>query len=268
MLYLALPALVLARRSGLHLGAGTLLPISMTWLQLGLVALAVWGLGERFGWSRATRAALVLTAGFGNTSFVGWPLVEAFLGPSALPTAIVADQLGSFVAVSTAGLAVAAWGAGESVSASRVAASLARFPALPALVLGALAADAPLPVLDDVLERVGSLLTPLALLSVGFRLERTAPDQAGPLLHGLLLKLVLVPAALLAIYLLAGVPHGMPLRATVLEAAMPPMITSAILAADRGLEPGLARAMVGVGIPIGVLTAWSWSLLLERLIGA
>ncbi len=262
VLYLALPAVVLARRSGLRLDADALLPASMAWLQLGVVAVAVALVGGRLGWSRPVRAALVLTAGLGNTSFVGYPLVEAFLGPSALPTAIVADQLGSFVAVSTAGLAVAAWGAGEPLSARAVGANLARFPALPALIVGALAADHPWPVVDAVLDRVGSLMTPLALLSVGFRLEPVATSEKGPLALGLGLKLALVPALLLGLYLSVGVGRGQALATTVLEAAMPPMITGAILAADRGLAPSLARAMVGVGIPLGVLTAWLWSRLL------
>jgi hypothetical protein len=267
VLNLALPAMVLARRSGLRLDAAALLPVSMAWLQLGLVALAVSALGARLGWSRPVRAALMLTAGLSNTSFVGLPLVEAFLGSEALPAAILADQLGSFLAVSTAGLAIAAWGAGETASWGAVLGRLARFPALPALVVGALATDWPVPLFDAALERIGSLLTPLALLSVGFRLEPAAAEDLGPLVHGLLLKLVLSPAILLGLYLLLGAPPGTVLQATVLEAAMPPMITAAILATDRGLAPPLARAMVGVGLPVGVLTVWLWSGLLRAVAG-
>jgi predicted permease len=101
----------------------------------------------------------------------------------------------------------------------------------------------------------------MALLSVGFRLERV-PALGAPLAVGLGTKLVLAPLALGALYTLVGVPLQLPLQTTLLEASMPPMITAGILAADRGLEPPLARAMVGLGTPLGAATAVLWSLLL------
>jgi predicted permease len=262
VLYVALPAVVLARRSGLHLDPQVWLPASMSWLQLGVATLAVTAAGRWYGWSRELRAALVLTAGFANTSFLGWPLVEAYLGPEALPTAIVADQLGSFVAVSTAGLTIAAWGAGEQASMAAVARNLARFPALPALGVGFALADVPLAAVDPALERLGGLLTPLALLSVGLRAGAGAGFGA-PVVVGLATKLVLVPVALWAVYAAVGVAGGLPLQTTLLEASMPPMITAGILAADRGLAPPVARAMVAVGTPLGALTTLVWSSILS-----
>jgi predicted permease len=48
----------------------------------------------------------------------------------------------------------------------------------------------------------------------------------------------------------------------VLEAAMPPMITSAALAAMAGLAPELAAAMVGYGTlaAMATLPLWRWLL--------
>ena len=96
---------------------------------------------------------------------------------------------------------------------------------------------------------------------MGFRLAR-ARALGARLAVGLGTMLVLVPLVLAALYAAVGVPPGLPLETTILESAMPPMITAAILAADRGLEPPLARAMVGLGTPLGALTVFGWSVLL------
>src|SRR5690625_1963731 len=47
-----------------------------------------------------TRAALYLTAGLGNTSFLGFPLTEAYYGEEGLKIAILVDQ-GCFLVMST-----------------------------------------------------------------------------------------------------------------------------------------------------------------------
>jgi predicted permease len=48
----------------------------------------------------------------------------------------------------------------------------------------------------------------------------------------------------------------------VAEAAMAPMITGALLAMEHGLEPRLASAMVGLGVPLSLVTVplWAWAL--------
>ncbi|MEQ1568106.1 MAG: AEC family transporter [Myxococcota bacterium] len=269
VLYVALPAQILAKMRGVSLSTAALLPASMAWVQLGLVAVLVTGVGRALGWPRPVRAALMLTAGVANTSFVGWPLIEALVGPEGLPTAILCDQLGSFVVVSTAGVAIAAWGTGERASLRNLSRGLLRFPALYALA-GALALHGiwlP-PALTEVFDRLGATLTPLALVSVGLQLRvGGASSDVPPLAVGLATKLVAVPFALLGLYLAVGVDPGLPLRVTVLEGAMPPMITGAILAADRGLAPTLANRMVGIGIPLGVATVAAWSVALARWVG-
>jgi predicted permease len=47
---------------------------------------------------------------------------------------------------------------------------------------------------------------------------------------------------------------GLPLTAGVLEAAMAPMISAAILADEHKLEPALTNAVLGAGIMLSLLT--------------
>jgi len=49
----------------------------------------------------------------------------------------------------------------------------------------------------------------------------------------------------------------------IIEAAMAPMITGAILASSYGLKPQLSNMMVGFGIPISFITIGLWYLLLQ-----
>jgi predicted permease len=44
---------------------------------------------------------LILTAGLGNTSFLGFPIIEALYGQEGMKTAILVDQPGTFVVLST-----------------------------------------------------------------------------------------------------------------------------------------------------------------------
>ena len=52
--------------------------------------------------------------------------------------------------------------------------------------------------------------------------------------------------------------EGQSLRVLVLEAAMAPMITGAIVATEFDLDSELAQAMVGLGIPLSLLTVPAW----------
>jgi predicted permease len=57
-------------------------------------------LGKKYGWSKKI-GCLILTAGLGNTSFLGFPIIEALYGQEGMKTAILVDQPGTFVVLST-----------------------------------------------------------------------------------------------------------------------------------------------------------------------
>ena len=55
----------------------------------------------------------MLVGGLANTSFVGLPMIEAFYGTADLPIGILIDQLGTYLVLSTLGIAVAAYYGGR-----------------------------------------------------------------------------------------------------------------------------------------------------------
>ncbi|MBZ4418792.1 AEC family transporter [Myxococcus sp. RHSTA-1-4] len=258
VLYVALPALVLRVMHRLEFVPELVVAAVVPWLYYVAAGPFFRLLGPRLGLSRQSVMALVLTGGLGNTAFVGLPMAEALLGQEGLAVAVVADQLGSFMVLSTLATLAATRASAETPLPWRVLArKVATFPPFLALVVSLALRPFGFPVwLDTVLERLGALLTPLALFSVGLQLRLTGLRHRVPaLVLGLSYKLLLVPG--LVILGLLAMPGLAPMvvQATVLQAAMAPMVSAAILAAEHELDPELAVLMVGVGIPLSFATA-------------
>lgn len=264
VLNVALPAMVLRQIPQLEPAPGLVAAAAGPWI-VALGALLLMPLAGRWlGWSRGRIGALVMSCGFGNTAFLGLPMVAALRGESALPIAVVADQAGSFLALSTIGLAAAAGFSGSGEQASPLWQRLLRFAPFPALLLAlAVGAAGGWPEwLDRLLALPAATLAPVALCSVGLRLRFSLPRGAAPALAiGLAWKLLAAPALVLAVAGALGA-GGEVLAVAVLQAAMAPMITAAILAVRHGLEPELALAILGVGILASFATVPLWQLLL------
>jgi predicted permease len=225
-----------------------------------LVFLGAWALfatlGRALHWSRARIGALTLVCGLGNTSFIGFPMIEALHGREGVKLALVADQLGCFLALAIGGTIVAALYSGKSASAADVTRKVLLFPPFVSLVVGigaALLGGWPEPV-DAIFDRVGATLVPIALFSVGlqFRLQFQR-DRATALLLGLGWKLALAPLFIWLGGLAIGV-SGPILTIAVLQSAMAPMISATILAEQNDLEPQLANSVLGIGIVLSLLT--------------
>lgn len=245
----ALPALVLAEVPKLHFTSDLLLPVLAMWIVF-LGALLIFPLlGRWLSWDRGTTGALVLTCGLGNTAFLGYAMVEALRGAEALGPAIIADQIGCFMALSTGGVMVAAYYAGKEHHPREILMKVLLFPSFLAFLVAMAAREFggwPAPVLA-ILERLGSTLTPLALFSVGLQFRLSGDGDTVPLLSGLAWKLALAPLVVALVGLLLGV-RGLTLQASVLQAGMAPMISAGILAAQSGLAPALANRIVSLGI--------------------
>lgn len=231
------------------------LPASMWFVFLGAwVFFAM--LGRRLRWTRERIGALTLVCGLGNTSFIGYPLIDALRGQDALTIALIADQTGTFLALAIGGTIVAAIYSGKVITPSSIARKVALFPPFIGLVIGAcvgLVGTWPA-LIADVLDQISATLVPLALFSVGLQFRvRVDRNQMGAMAAGLAWKLVLAPLCVFGLGSALAVQREL-LVVGVLEAAMAPMISAAILASDHDLEPELANAVLGIGILIAFIT--------------
>jgi predicted permease len=265
VLYLCLPAAVLRYAPQLELSPQVLGVVAVPWLLLGLNIVAVLALARVVSLRPDERAVLLLCVPLGNTSYLGYPLTEAMLGPDALPFAVIYDQFGSFLMLSTWGLWVLArYGGDAKPTVGDIVRRLLRFPPFVALVFALLLMPAELPTwIGAILQRLSDALLPIVALAVGLTLKFRLPrDELAPLGAGLALKLALLPLAAWSLVSLVGMPDRMA-DAVVFESAMPPMITAGALAISHRLAPGLAAALVGYGTVLALLTLPLWLLLLR-----
>jgi predicted permease len=252
----SLPALVLRLIPKLHFEASLAAVIAVPWLLVVVFGALVLAVSRALRLSRGETGALLLCVPLGNTSFLGFPMVSALLGPDAVRFAVLYDQLGSFLLLSTYGLFIVARYSGEHEPSVRdILLRVVKFPPFGALVV-AFIPFPPFPhaeVLDSVLQRVGDTLVPLAMFAVGLKLSFRPPKEKGSLVLGLGAKMLLSPLVAFVFLRAVGASHEVS-RVGVLEAGMPPMITAGALSMLAGLAPELAAALVGYGVLLALVT--------------
>jgi predicted permease len=184
-----------------------------------------------------------------------------------LKTAILVDQPGSFVVLSTLGILVATIYSKGNLNSFQIVKKIAFFPPFITFCIACL-----MNVLQfDFYEwgqlffkSVGSAVTPLALLSVGLQLRFEKRSMHWDFLGlGLFYKLVLTPAIIYFLYVVVLHQHGKDIEVAIMESAMAPMITGCILASTYGLKPRLSSMMIGFGIPISFITLLFWYFVLQ-----
>lgn len=264
VLNIALPALVLALVPHVAIDTRLWFPVAGMYITFFGAWLVFALLGRLFNWSAQRVGCLTLVCGLGNTSFMGYPMMEAMHGRPGLSLAVIADQLGCFPLLAAGGIVVASLYSGRAASAGFIARRVLTFPPFVCLVAGVVVGvlGGWPAAIDHVLMQIGATLTPLALFSVGLQFKlHLQREQADALVAGLGWKLLLAPLATLAVGMLTGVT-GLTLTVGVLQAAMAPMISAAILADQYGLEPRLANTVLGAGILLSLATIPLGNLLL------
>jgi predicted permease len=185
------------------------------------------------------------------------------LGPGSIRYGVLIDQLGSFLVLSTLGIAVAAKfcsKGGKGRSAQDTLKSIFTFPPFVALltsIVWFLIGGTEWAAFNTVFEKLGATLIPLALVAVGFQLQISASvmqRQWKPLSWGLGFKLLVAPLVFTLLYVFVLGSHAESTYITILESAMAPMITASVVAIDFGLNAEIANLMVGVGIPLSLAT--------------
>ena len=262
VMFVSLPALVFRAIHDARLEPTLLLGAGLLWVVFLVPAAVVWFQVKRGG-DRAL-GAVALCAGLGNTAFVGLPLIEAVAGKEALGAAAVVDQLGTFLAMFLLAIPWATALGGGEVSLGKTFQKLLRAPAIIALVLAMLLRPVAMPEsVNVVVGRLADMLSPLALASVGWQLDVSAIRGNGRrIAAGLGWKLVAGPALVWGLLLVLRGTLGFQERVVVAQAAMAPMVTAGVIAADHKLAPGLASALIAVGVPLSLLTVplWWWLL--------
>jgi predicted permease len=269
VIYICLPALALYHIPKIKWDNQLLYPIGVAWIGFIISCFFFGYLGKRLGWSRKLTGCLIICAGLGNTSFLGFPIIEALYGEEGMKTALLVDQPGSFVVLSTLGILVATVYSKGNLSGFQIAKKIAFFPPFITFCVACLMNVFQFDFSNWIqlfFKTIGSGVTSLALLSVGLQLKFEKRSMHwGFLSLGLLYKLILTPAIIFFLYVIILHQHSDAIKVSILESAMAPMITGCILASTYGLKPRLSSMMIGFGIPISFITLLFWYLILQLI---
>ena len=198
---------------------------------------------------RAAIGVLLLSATFGNVTYLGLPVITETLGARYGYIAILYDLLATTPILLTIGMLTAArFGSGGAVS---LAASLKRVLRLPPLWgvaagIGAHALPVPPPqVVLDAAQLMGKAVIPVMIFTVGLALDFRDIRRIPVAIPALALKLFLAPALAWWIAKEAGM-GGDVLKGIVIEGAMPVMVLSLIVADEFELDVPLAATCIAV----------------------
>lgn len=263
---IVLPALALLYIPEIHLSWELLIPVSAAWLTFLLSWLIFGLLGRKFNWGKNTTGCLILVSGLANTSFLGFPVIEGLYGKAGLPIALLIDQGGSFLIVSSLSILVGSIYGNHSESLAKVPMKILKFPPFGFLVgtlLMSLFGIKTPDFLIPILQLIGKTMPPMALLAIGlkFSLDRSLLTSRF-FWYGLGYRLILAPAVVWLIYRNFLPSNSLELKVTVLESGMAPMITGSIVAIQFGLQPNLATLLSGLGMPISAISLVVWYFLL------
>ncbi|HLR00285.1 MAG TPA: AEC family transporter [Sphingobacterium sp.] len=265
LIYLALPAVSFKYLPKIDWHAEMLFPV--------VAMCIVWAGGWIFakflsqlkGYRQRTRSTFELASGYSNTSFIGFPLVAAYFGEENLGIAMICDQ-SSFIILSTAGIisALKAKEQGANAHPKIVLRKLFAFPPLIACILVlSLSPFIDFSMADPLFDMFVATLSPLALFSIGLQMRFQGwQKQFSQISMTVFYKLLVAPLLIFILALSINIKGDIG-SVTVLEAGMPTLVSSGIIAEQYGLNTKLINLIIGIGIVIGMLTTAIWQAILK-----
>ena len=256
-IYIALPAIVLAKIPLLDLNADALFAMSSAWVCM-LISIAIFiPLGKVLNWERETILVCITLAGLGNTAFLGLALIEWLASDRVLAFAIIYDQLGSFIVLSLACPLILSLHkkTEERISALSIAKSVVLFPPFLSLMIALTLPIEPITeLLQTSLEWLGLSLLPIAMLVVGMQMSfKIKRSYLVPAAAALSYKMLAFPLLVFLFGAALSIESDI-LRASLLQSAMPPMVTPTIFLISLNLAPRFAAFMLGLGTILSFLT--------------
>lgn len=261
--HLTLPALLFMAVYQTKLSWSLLSLPGVAWLTVGLGMAVGWGLGRAFKLPPAAMGALILAVAFGNTTYLGYPIIEGFYGREHLGYAIFYDQLGNTLAINTVGTYVASRLGQGTASWGGSLKRLALFPPTWGLALGLVLNGLPLPApLLELVGKLAALTVPLMMVTLGMSLQfRYWREDLGLVGVVAIARLVAIPLVAWGVVKALGLPLAYQ-QAAVMEAAMPTMFYGLTLALLFNLRVTLVvnTIMVTTLLSFATLPAWRWLL--------
>jgi predicted permease len=207
----------------------------------------------------SVRTVFTLTVMFGNTAFIGFPVIRAVYGPDGLARAMLIDQLGCEPLAFTLGVFLATQGAAATgLDWAVELRQLLRFPPLLTLATALLWHALGLPKLPSpvelLLQTVASATVPLVMVALGLVLRFSSLRRYWRLsLLVAVLRLVVSPA-LMWIACRATGQQSFARDVAAVEVGMPSMMFMLLLSLRTGLDAELCAALITATMAASLVT--------------
>lgn len=196
-----------------------------------------------------------------NNAFLGYPLIEGLYGTGGLTQSSI-YMIPVRFSIWTVGLALFA---GQGLKGRAIAKKCVLHPAMIGMYIGVFFMVTQLPVpgfLYDGVKMMASCLSPISMLLIGSILTRVSLKKvlAWKYLYFCFVRLILLPAAVMGLFMLFGVT-GLARSVCVLMVAMPGASITAVLASQYKSDEQTAGIIVTLSTLLSTLTIPMWAYL-------
>ena len=209
-----------------------------------------------------TQGSFILSVMFGNTGFLGYPIILAVHGTQYFAWGLFYDLLGSMLSAWVLGIAIAANFSGRATNIWQNAKVILINPALWSIGFGFLSRQVKIPTFaESTLEILAWGSLTLSLILMGMRLSQLKSSQnIGQAGISITIKMLLVPLILGITFKFLGFTD-VPAKVILLQTAMPPAFSSLIIAETFNLDSDLVVTTVAAGTVVLLFTLPIWILI-------
>jgi predicted permease len=260
--YLFLPAMILEVLWKADIGWQSL---QYSFLGISCIVFGIvcsWLIGVLFKLESKRLGAMMLAAAFANVTYLGLPVLEQAFGAWARSVVIQIDLFAVAPLVYTLGIVVARYYGENGDEQTKSVLTFLNAPpfwaAALAVILNLNGLVAP-PWLMGVLQKLSAAVVPLMLFSLGLALNWSALSTRNVIyvLPVILIKMILMPLfAMLVVSHLAMASDYK--AATIMDVAMPSMLTGVVFCDRYHLDSGLYAMMVTVTTVLSLVTLPFW----------
>lgn len=237
-----------------------LIPATAIVTTLSTLAIAVMVytlLGRIMHLSPQEKGVLIISAAFGNVTYLGLPVLTGLYGPGAAKYALFYDLLATTPVLWLAGASLASrYGENRTMNIRESIMAIISLPPIWGIICGIALKLTGIPLPDvflKALEMLGSLVVPLMIFSIGLALTVPRVSHAYAIIPAVIIKMAVSPFISFTTAQALGL-KGQALSSTLLEGAMPTMVLSLLIAARFKLDIALSAFIIVVTTVLSFFT--------------
>lgn len=252
----ALPCLIFDKIYHLNFNFSLILLIFAGFISTSLAGIISVIVGRVFKFSKPTILSMFVLSAFGNTLFVGMPVVSNVFGEEFVGEVIMYDSLAGAIPISILVPLILAMNNGEKVTIVKNIKTIIYFPPFIGLVLGLALKDFKIPeFVFAPIRMFGDSATPVALFAIGLSLGFNAIKSSyKSTVIVLFMKMILAPAIFILILQCFGAAFNKSTLIAVLESSMPTATIVCVMVMKAKLDSNLAASSVAFGLVLSVIT--------------